>query len=290
MTISVGAAWRQIRDKLAAAGIDTASLDARLLGEAAFGMDGVRLAVSENEPAGETALKRLDALAERRLAHEPVARILGEKEFYGLGFFLSAETLVPRPETELVVDLACDALKGRDGPTLLDIGTGTGCIAIATLANQPDARAVAVDLSADALETARRNAGRHNLETRIDFRQGSWFAPIAGNERFDVLVSNPPYIVHNDIAGLAPDVSRFDPHLALDGGQDGLDPYRVIANESGTVLRAGGTIVLEHGCDQAQSISRLLARHGFVELRDHKDLAGHERVLVATWPGEKSTC
>jgi release factor glutamine methyltransferase len=265
--------------------MENASLDARLLAQAAFGLDAVRLATAETELAAPEAVQRLTGLTLRRLAREPVARILGEKEFYGLSFALSPQTLVPRPETELVVDLALTALKDRAAPRLLDLGTGTGCIAIAVLANLPRARAVATDLSADALATAKANAERHGVADRIDFRQGDWFAPVAANESFDAIVSNPPYVAHGQIDTLDLDVRMHDPHLALDGGADGFDPYRILARDSSRHLPQDGLVILEHGAGQWDVVATLFARHGFIGRARHTDLAGHDRVLVATWPG-----
>jgi release factor glutamine methyltransferase len=282
---TIGAAWRQTRDRLAAAGIDSPSLDARLLAQSVFDLDAVGLAISEKNPADAQALRRLRELTSRRLAREPIARILGEKEFYGLGFALSPDTLVPRPETELVVDLARAALEGRAAPRLLDLGTGTGCIAIAMLANLPRASAVATDLSPDALATARANAARHEVGDRVDFRQGDWFAPVAADETYDVIVSNPPYIAHTEIDTLDPEVRQHDPHLALDGGEDGLVPYHVLARQSGRHLCRGGKLIVEHGAGQKAALLTLFARHGFVELAGYADFGGHDRVLVATWRG-----
>lgn len=287
MTQTIGAAWRTVRDRLRVAGIETASLDARLLAEAAFGIDSTKLAISENEPADLGALTRLEGLATRRLAREPVARILGEKAFYGLDFMLSPETLVPRPETELLVDLALEALAGIAAPRILDLGTGTGCIIVSILAHLPSATAVATDLSRDALDTARVNAARHGVAARLDFRQGDWFAALGSGERFDLIVSNPPYILSAEIAGLDLEVREHDPRTALDGGEDGLSPYYVLAAESARHLTPGGRVLVEHGAGQSAAISGLFARHGFAEISCHHDLGGHDRALQATWLGEK---
>ncbi len=284
MSPTIGSSWRAARDRFALAGIETASLDARLLAEAAFGCDAVGLAMRENDAADAEAHAHFEGLVARRLAREPVARILGEKAFFGLGFLLSAETLVPRPETELVVELALAALRDKPAPRLLDLGTGTGCIAVALVANLPSASAVATDLSADALATARVNAARHGVAGRIDFRYGDWFSPLGPFERFDVIVSNPPYVPHAEIAGLDLDVRAHDPHLALDGGPDGIDPYRVMARAAQDHLQPGGALIVEHGSGQSQTLMALLARHGFVAPSRHADLAGHDRVVVATRP------
>src|SRR5690606_31683063 len=151
---------------------------------------------------------------------------------WGLGFRLNAATLVPRPETEMLVERGLEEVGGLDRPTILDLGTGTGCVAISLLSSFSDMRAVAVDLSAEALEMAGFNAARHGVAERFDARQGSWFDPLEPTERFDLIVSNPPYIETATIGTLMPEVKDHDPHLALDGGPDGLAPYRIIAREA----------------------------------------------------------
>jgi release factor glutamine methyltransferase len=286
VTITLGSAWRQVRDQFAAAGIETASLDARLLAQRAFRLDAVELATRENDAAGKTGLERLDALVARRLAREPIARILGEKEFFGLSFTLSPATLVPRPETELVVELALDVLKDCTAPRFLDLGTGTGCIAIALLAHLPNTRAVAVDRSGDALDTARANAERHGVAERVAFRQGSWLDAVAKDEIFDAIVANPPYVAHAEIETLDLDVRDYDPHLALKGGDDGLEAFRVLARDTGQHLKPGGTVVVEHGTGQGNAVKSLFVRHGFVGVTGYKDLSDHDRALAALWPGE----
>ncbi|WP_342019249.1 N5-glutamine methyltransferase family protein, partial [Devosia geojensis] len=177
--LTLGQAWRAARDRLARAGIDNPALDARLLAENAFGLTRLALATDEARPADAQGLAALDALVARRLAGEPIARIFGEKEFYGLAFALNEATLVPRPETELLVDKALDWLKGEPAPRVLDLGTGTGCIPIAILVNAPAATAVATDLSPRALEAARENARRHGVAERMVLLEGSWFEPLS---------------------------------------------------------------------------------------------------------------
>lgn len=224
----------------------------------------------------------LDALLARRLAGEPVARILGEKEFYGLSFVLNEATLVPRPETELLVDLALDWLRGRGDAVILDLGTGTGCIPIAILANAPRVRAVAVDLSARALDAARENAVRHGVAERMELCEGSWFDPLPKSEGggFDLIASNPPYIESAAIATLAPEVRDHDPHLALDGGPDGLEPYRIIAAGAAARLVPGGALMVEVGSAQGAAVAGIFTGAGFSNLVIHKDLAGLDRVVI----------
>lgn len=278
---SIGASWRAVRDRFRAAGIDTPELDARLLAEAAFGRDPLGLLARENEPAEATSLARLEAFAGRRLAGEPVARILGHREFYGLDFRLGAETLVPRPETELVVDLAREALTDTERPVVLDLGTGSGAIAIALLVARPDARAVATDISEAALAVARANAEAHGVADRLDLRGGSWWAPVGRDERFGAVLSNPPYVESATIAGLAPEVREFDPYAALDGGPDGLEAYRAIFAEAARHLVPGAPLVVEIGAGQGPQLVALARQAGFGRAVVKKDLAGLDRAILA---------
>ncbi len=267
-------------------GFESAALDAKLLAGHALGLGALQLATRENELVDSEAATRVAGLLQRRMTGESVARIIGEREFYGLAFTLNAATLEPRPETELLVDLALGAMP--EGGHLLDLGTGTGCIPIALLANQPDATAVAVDLSREALEAARGNAARHGVSDRIEFLHGSWFEPLStsregrGEERrFDLIVANPPYITSTVVETLAPEVKDFDPRLALDGGPDGLAPYRVIAAEAADWLRPGGWVLVEIGYDQGAAVSALFLEAGFEDVVVHRDLNGLDRVVAA---------
>ncbi|WDR01381.1 peptide chain release factor N(5)-glutamine methyltransferase [Devosia algicola] len=275
----MGALWRHWRDRLAQHGVPCADVDAKILTGAVLGLDGLGLAVGEAGPVSPAQREQIKAVMERRLAGEPVARIMGHREFYGLDFVLGAATLIPRPETELLVDLALAVIGGRDAD-FLDLGTGTGCIAIAILANAPRARAVAVDLSAEALVVATENAAIHAVTDRLELLAGSWFEPIGPNRRVDLILSNPPYIASPVIADLARDVREHDPMLALDGGPDGLAPYRIIVAGARDHLRPGGQLAVEIGYDQGGAVSDLFARAGLSDIRIISDLAGLDRVVV----------
>lgn len=270
-----------MRDLFRRAGIDTAELDARLIAEAAFGLDRLELVNRERDPVPPAQLKTFEAYARRRLEGEPVVRILGEKEFWGLSFKLNAATLVPRPETELLVERALEIVGRLDAPRILDLGTGTGCIPIAILTEYSDITAVAVDVSAEALEMARFNANRHGVGGRFTTLQGSWFDPLEPGDRFDLVTSNPPYIETAEIATLMVEVREHDPHLALDGGADGLAAYRAIAAEAPLFLKPEGVLLLEIGSSQAAQVSDILVGAGFVSVEIAADLAGHDRVIVA---------
>lgn len=268
-----------MRDLFRRAGLDTPELDARLLAEQAFALDRLELINLERADAPAEPLARLREMAERRLRGEPIARIFGEKDFFGLSFALNAATLVPRPETELLVVRTLAQLEGRHHKRILDLGTGTGCIAISVLTQSPSATAVAVDLSEEALEMARQNAGRHGVTKRFEARRGSWFDPLQVGEDFDVVVSNPPYIEHDAIAMLPTEVRDHDPRAALDGGEDGLDGYRTILGEAPHWLRPGGAVVVEIGAAQGPAVSALFRAEGFADVTLEKDLAGLDRVV-----------
>ena len=278
-------ALRHLRASFAAAGIDSPALDARLLLLAALDIAGAELAATPAEPLGVDGAKRLVTLATRRLDREPVARILGEREFWGLPFRLSPATLEPRPDTETLVEAVLKTLRARsraDAPlTIVDIGTGTGCILLALLRELPQATGLGIDRALEAAQTARGNAERLGLSARAHFIVGDWSAAVAGP--VDVLVSNPPYIESAVIPGLAPEVRRYDPLLALDGGRDGLDAYRALAADAPRLLAPGGLAALEVGEGQDRAVAGLFAGLGRVTV--HADLAGIARTVVVETAG-----
>jgi len=279
---SVGRAWRLAAERLAVAEIEGALRDARLLAEIAFGMNALDLSLNENKPITHGQAAALDALVARRIGGEPVARIAGVKDFYGLTFGLGAATLVPRPETEMLVELGLEAIEGRPHPLVLDLGTGSGCVAISILKHAPEARGVAVDKSSDALHIALQNAARHAVASRLTLLNGDWFSPLAADQRFDLIVSNPPYIPHGEIETLDAEVKLHDPALALNGGGDGFEAYRRIIPAARTWLAPDGVIALEHGAGQSDTVRILLDQAGFAGSVRHDDLAGHDRVTVAS--------
>jgi release factor glutamine methyltransferase len=270
-------------------GIDTPELDARLLVGHALSLDHARLAASDRRLLGTDETNAIAALAERRLAHEPVARIIGFKEFWSLQFRIDAATLVPRPETETVVEAALAAIgsgepRSRD-LRILDIGTGSGAILLALLTELSNAFGVGSDMSLPALAVARDNARRFGL-SRAAFVACNMAAALRGP--FDLIVSNPPYIASGDIATLPPDVRLFDPKLALDGGADGLDGYREIAANAPSLLKPGGSLVVELGAGQAEMVTALFASRGLAPARPRPDLSGLPRALVGGIPAIKT--
>jgi len=275
---------------LAAAGIDSARLDAELLLAAALDSDRVRVVAGAVELSRE-ALFRYGEFVERRIAREPLAYILGRKEFFSLELEVNPAVLIPRPETEVVVAAALDAVARRPDCSILDLGTGSGAIAIAIAiaAGSPRTQIVATDISSEALEVARRNAFRFGLEDRIEFRLGDCWDALTtssdGSRReiggFDLVVSNPPYIEDREIDRLAPEIAHFEPRAALSGGVDGLDFYRRICAGVRRFLKPGGELIVEIGAGQADSVVTLCRAAGCAETVVIKDLAGYERVVRA---------
>ena len=280
--MSIGVAWRQVRDRFRQAGIDTPELDARLIAQHIFGLDAMALVRREREAMPDDWAVELERAAFRRLAGEPVSRIVGEREFWGLRFALNAATLDPRPETELLVGEAVAFAEHKRSPRLVDLGTGSGAIAVAIASAIPKARGLATDISEEALAAARANAERHGVAARIDFRQGIWWQAVPHTELFDLIVSNPPYIAREEIATLQPEVRLFDPKLALDGGWDGLEAYRAIASQAARRLNPGGLVLLEIGANQGETVTRIFSRAGFGRVEVQKDLAGLDRLVIAS--------
>ena len=259
----------------------SAALDARMIVAQVLRCRPNDLPLRDLDNVPEESAEIIRALARRRTTGEPIARILGEKEFYGLSFALSPETLVPRPDTETLVD-AVLATVGRDAqPAILDLGTGSGAILLALLTELPNAIGVGVDLSSEAMATAARNAERLGIARRAQFRQGDWAAGI--ERRFDIVVSNPPYIASAEIAALPVEVREHDPYVALDGGVDGLAAYRAIVPDLGRLMAPAAKAFLEIGAGQSAAVRQLAEAAGF-SCSFSRDLAGMERVAVLGMP------
>ena len=269
---------RDAQRDLSAAGIETAALDARLLLQAAAGLRHDEIIASPRLIIADAAGRHFAALLVRRLNHEPVSRILGEREFYGRSFRVTPATLDPRPDTETLVEEALALLPPDSPARVLDLGTGTGAIIISILAERPLVSGVAVDHSAAALAVASTNADRHGVQSRLDLHKGSWLAGVSG--KFDLIVSNPPYIPAGEINALAPEVCNHDPRLALCGGEDGLEAYRQIALNTRGHLAPHGRISVEIGAGQKADLVRIFLAEGFSLFHSRPDLSGTERVLT----------
>lgn len=274
---------RQIRDALRAAPIDNPDLDARIILGHVLGTDLTGLVRAGDLLVEPVTIETALAAVRRRLSGEPVARILGLREFWGLAFTLSEATLVPRPDTETVVEVALSNINRRAAFVLADLGTGSGAILAAVLSECPNAFGVAVDISLEALSTARGNLDRFGLTDRAGFVLAS-FADALALGRFDLIVSNPPYIESDAISGLMPEVADHEPRLALDGGPDGLDAYRRIAGPALAALKVGGRIILEVGWRQSEAVVAILRATGFHASKIVPDLAGNPRVVTALKP------
>jgi release factor glutamine methyltransferase len=280
---SVEGARRTLAARLQSAGNNSAGLDARLLLGHALGLDltGLITAAQRRLTADEST--RLEEFARRRLAGEPVALIIGEKEFWGLPLQLAAATLVPRPDTETVVELALDELRaGGDLARPLriaDLGTGSGAILLALLSELPAAQGFGTDISEEALQTAAANAARTGLSSRATFVACDYASGLSG--AFDLIVSNPPYIRSADIAGLAAEVRNHDPPAALDGGPDGLDAYRALIPQAAGLLALGGALIVEAGAGQSGQIQALMTAAGLTAATAPRaDLGGIPRAVA----------
>jgi release factor glutamine methyltransferase len=280
---SVAHARRALAEQFRAAGISTPELDARVLIGHALGLDHTGLVAAANRQISDLTASQIERFAARRLAREPVARIIGEREFWGLPLTVTPDVLVPRPETETVVELALDRLD-RAGPRarplrIADLGTGSGAILLALLSELPDARAIGTDTDVRALTVARTNAARRGLAARAAFSACDFGAALAGP--FDLVVANPPYIASAEIATLEPEVREHDPRRALDGGADGLSAYRALAADAARLLGAAGHLVLEIGAGQEQAVTNLLEAGGLAMAATRPDLSSTIRALAA---------
>ena len=260
-------------------GVDNPRLDAEVLLSHILCRDRLYLYVHYDQPLSAEELAAFRECVRKRAARVPVAYITGEKEFFGLTFSVSPAVLVPRPETELLVETVVKRLVGNPAPRIVDLGTGSGAITVSVLTQLPQATAVAVDISAAALAVAQTNAKRHAVAERVEWKQGDFWQPVSG--LFDAIVSNPPYIPAADVRALAPEVQN-EPVLALDGGLDGLDYYRRLLSDGDAYLAPGGFIAIEIGINQAAAIGSLAGQSPFIVADVTADYAGIERVMVLT--------
>jgi len=262
-------------------GVENPRLDAEVLLSHIIGKDRLYLYVHFDQPLEDKELTAFRMAVKQRAARLPVAYIIGTKEFMGLDFQVSPAVLIPRPDTEILVEVALKRLATIESPQILDIGTGSGAICISMLVKLPSARGVTVDVSSSALAVAKLNAEKHQVTERLTFCHGDLFAPIQ-EQGFHAILSNPPYIPEADIAGLTPEV-RQEPSQALIGGADGLDFYRRIIREARKYLATGGFIAMEVGIGQAQFVAAMAQETGFFKVSQIvKDYGGIERVVVLT--------
>lgn len=270
--------------RLKAAGVADAPSDGRRLLAHALGLAPDRLTLHLPEEMSGAQGDVFEATLLARIARQPVSQIIGSRAFFGLNFRVTPDVLDPRPETELLVEAAL----ARPFVNMLDLGTGTGCVLLSCLAGMKMARGLGTDLSPAALAVAEGNAVALGLDGRARFQLSDWYGAVEG--RFDLIISNPPYIAEDEMAALAPEVRDWEPHLALTPGGDGLAAYRAIASGAGARLMAGGRILLEIGPTQAAAVSALLRAQGFGAIEVMRDLDGRDRVVAAQMPGEPGHC
>ncbi|HEV3178792.1 MAG TPA: peptide chain release factor N(5)-glutamine methyltransferase [Stellaceae bacterium] len=276
---SVRTALSNATARLGTAGISDARREARLLVAAALGWEVARVLGFPELEMTTAANQRLETLLVRRSAREPVSRILGYREFWSLRFALSADTLDPRADSETLIEASLAALDDRERAyRVLDFGTGTGCLLLALLAELPHAVGIGTDCSQGALETARQNAAALDLGDRARFVRGNWGDGLSG--QWDVVLANPPYVASRELDGLMPEVARYEPRLALDGGADGLTAYRALAPEIARLLAPAGIAAIEVGAGQAPAVAATMAGAGLVLRAIRHDLSGVDRCLV----------
>ena len=277
MTTTLVSLWTDVRRRLEAAGIETPVFDARLLVEAGAGVSRLDIVTDPRRPVTDEQVAAVDALVRRREAREPVGHIIGRRHFWTLDLFVSPAVLIPRPETELLVETVLHAIAPDAPARVLDLGIGSGAISLAILSERKNATCVGVDISDGALAVAQANADALGVADRLELKHGGWDVSLDG--AFDLVLSNPPYVATKDIDTLAPEVARFEPRLALDGGPDGLEPYRLILAEAGKWLKPTGAILVEIGHMQGFAVSSLFFKAGLRDVKVHKDLAGLDRVV-----------
>lgn len=262
-------------------GSDSPRLDAEVLLAHARGCSRIQLYTAYDEVLSEPIRQKMRDLVKRRTNAEPVAYLVGMKEFYSLQFEVNQHVLVPRPETELLVMEGLRLLKPIPTPKVLELGVGSGCISAALAVNHKGAQIVGVEIDPETLAVAQRNLERHKVADRVELRRGDLFTPLAAGEQFDVLISNPPYVPTGEISQLDATVRQHEPHGALDGGHDGLDIIRKIAQGAQMVIRPGGWILLEFSPEQAEKVRQILAEQGFEGITILNDLGQVARVAAA---------
>ncbi len=279
---TAGALLADAQARLGKAGIDTARMDARLLLAHAAGVEPNRLFTHPEMEIDASASAAFETLVARRGRREPLAHLTGTREFWSLDFAVTPATLIPRPDTETLIELTLHRLGAAPPSTILDIGTGSGCILVTLLREWTAAAGFGTDVSPEALSVAVANAGRHGVDDRATFVAGEWTAALSGP--FDLVVSNPPYIATEDIAKLEPDVASFEPLAALDGGRDGLDAYRQLVPAVTAVLSPGGYLCMEVGLGQAEDVVGIGAASGLQHVETRGDLAGIHRAVALRKP------
>ena len=283
-SVTLGTLMTEAVAALRDAGIENARMDARILLSDAAGVDSSRIAAWPEDTVTMDKANTFRNMVARRLKHEPVSRILGQRDFWRHSFRLSPETLDPRPDSETIVELALDWLEDANAPTVLDFGTGTGCLLLSIIGDLQNASGLGVDISEGAVTCARENANRLGLADQVEFRVSDWDSAITDAERkagFDLIVSNPPYITQADMEKLSPEVRQYDPRLALTDEGDGLGAYRILSQAAFSLVKPAGFVIFEIGQGQEKDVARLLVEAGFVGIEYREDLGGIVRCVAA---------
>ena len=259
-------------------GIETAELDARLILKEILSFDDKELIINENYNIPERFIKEIFAIGERRLKGEPISKIFKKRNFYKSTFIISNDVLDPRPETELIVEIANNFIKKNEVKNILDLGTGSGCILLSVLKENKMINGLGIDLSKEAINIAQKNSKKLQLDKQSNFLISNWMEAI--NFKYDIVVSNPPYIASKEIEKLSKEVKNFDPFLSLDGGDDGLNCYRVIVEDLKRVINKNAIIIIEIGYNQSNSVEEIFKNNDFKLLKKYNDINGLDRVLT----------
>ena len=269
---------KKLSKNFSISGIDTAELDARLILKEILSFDDKELIIRENYNIPEGIIREIFAIEKRRLKGEPISKIFKKRDFYKSKFIISNDVLDPRPETELIVEIANKYIKKNDVKNILDLGTGSGCILLSVLKENKMINGLGIDLSKEAINIAQKNSKKLQVEKQSNFLISNWMESI--NFKFDVVVSNPPYIPSKDIKKLSKDVKKFDPLISLDGGEDGLSCYRLIVKDLKRVITKNAIIIIEIGCNQSKLVEEIFKKNDFKLVKKYNDINGLDRVLT----------
>ena len=269
---------KKLSKNFSISGIETSELDARLILKEILSFDDKELIINENYHIPKGFIKEIFAIEKRRLKGEPISKIFKKRDFYKSTFIISNDVLDPRPETELIVEIANNFIKKNEVKNILDLGTGSGCILLSILKENKMINGLGIDLSKEAINIAQKNSKKLQVEKQSNFLISNWMESI--NFKFDIVVSNPPYIPSKDIKKLSKDVKKFDPLISLDGGEDGLSCYRLIVKDLKRVITKNAIIIIEIGCNQSKLVEEIFKKNDFKLVKKYNDINGLDRVLT----------
>ena len=267
-----------ITKKLFDSGIETSSLDSRIILKEVFCFDEKELILNSKLIVTKNKISEVDKILARRISGEPVSKIFGKRDFYESTFLISEDVLDPRPETELIIEIANNFILDKGYKNFIDLGTGSGCIILSILKDNKSLRAIGIDISNKAINIAQKNCSNLNLEKQATFLVSNWLSKVSGS--YDLIISNPPYIPSKDVDALSANVKNYDPLISLDGGEDGLKCYRQIAEDINRVIGKNGRVVLEIGYNQAEDVIKIFESKDFIFLDKYIDINGLDRILT----------